>query len=154
MNLISHLNLKQNNWVEIKDGASGTYINNSQIKFQIAMLKSSLCNYSEAYILAKGIITVANTAATDVDANNTNKTEIFKNCALSTNCKAILNNTQLDNAKEIDIVIAVYNLLEYSNNYSKSSGSLFQYYRDEPALNNDGAIVGYADNHATDSFKF
>ena len=120
------------------------------------MLKSSLCNYSEAYILAKGIITVANTAATDVDANNTNKTEIFKNnCKLiATNCKAILNNAQLDNAKEIDIVIAVYNLLEYSNNYSKSSGSLFQYYRDEPAVNNDGAIVGFADNHATDSFKF
>ena len=85
------------------------------------MLKSSLCDYSDAYILVKGTITVNNTAATDTDANNTNKKVIFKNCASLTNCISEINNTQVDNAKDLDIVMPMYNLIEYSDNYSKTS---------------------------------
>ena len=56
----------------------------------------------------------------------------FKNFAPFTNCISEINNTQVDNAKDIDIVMPVYNLIEYSDNYAKTSGSLWQYYRDEP----------------------
>ena len=91
------------------------------------MLRPSLCDYSDAYILAKGIITVNNTAGAGAAANNTNKKVIFKNCAPFTNCISEINNTQIDNAEYIDIVMSMYNLIEYSNNYSKTSVSLWQY---------------------------
>ena len=112
------------NWVEMNDESRGTYNNNSQIKFKTRMLKSSLCDYSDAYILVKGTIAVHNTAAADVDANNTNKKVIFKNCAPFFNCISEINNTQVDNANDTDIVMPMYNLIEYSNNYSKTSGYL------------------------------
>ena len=86
------------NWVEINDESRGTYNVNSQIKFKTTILKSSLCDYSDTYILVKGTITVDNTAAADVDANDTNKKVIFKNCAPFTNCISEINNTQVDNA--------------------------------------------------------
>ena len=89
------------------------------------MLKSSLCYYDDAYILVKGKITVNNTAAADADANNTNKKVIFKNCAPFTNCISEVNNKQVDNAKDLDIVIPLYSLLEYSPAYEKTSGSLW-----------------------------
>ena len=108
------------NWVEINDEARGTYSHNKQIKFKTSMLRSSLCDYSDAYILVKGNISVNNTAA-----NNINKKVIFKNCAPFNNCISKLNNTQIDNTEYIDVVIPMYNLIEYSNNYSKTSrGSL------------------------------
>ena len=66
------------------------------------------------------------TAAADADANNTNKKVIFKNCAPFANCISKINNTQIDNGKDIDIVMPMYNLIEYSNNYSKTFGSLWQ----------------------------
>ena len=89
------------------------------------MLKSSLCYYDDAYILVKGKITVNNTAAADADANNTNKKVIFKNCAPFTNCISEVNNKQVDNAKDLDTVIPLYSLLEYSPAYEKTSGSLW-----------------------------
>ena len=106
--------LKTKNWVEINDESKETCNVNSQIKFKTIMLKSSLCDYSDAYVLVKGNITVNITAAADADANNTNKKVIFKNCAPFTNCISEINNTQVDNAKDIDIVMSVYNLIEYS----------------------------------------
>ena len=65
-------NFRIKNWVEINGESRGTYNVNSLIKFKTTMLKSSLCDYSDAYVLAKGTITVNNTAAADADANNTN----------------------------------------------------------------------------------
>ena len=115
---------KTKNWVEINGESRGTYNVNSQIKFKTTMLKSSLCDYSDAYILVKGTITVNNTAAADANANNTNKKVVFKNSAPFTNCIIEINNTQEDNAKDIDIVVSMYNLIEHSDNYSKTSGSL------------------------------
>ena len=76
------------------------------------MLKSSLCDYSDAYILVKGTIIVNNTAAADAHANNTNKKVIFNNCSPFTNCIIEINDTQVDNAKDIDIVMPMYNLTE------------------------------------------
>ena len=69
---------KTKNWVEVNDESRGTHNVNSQIKFKKTMLKSSLCDYSDAYVHVKGTITVNNTAAADADANNTNKKVIFK----------------------------------------------------------------------------
>ena len=89
------------------------------------MLKSSLCDYSDAYIFVKGTNAVNNTDAEDADANNTNKKVVFNNCAPFTNCVTEINNVQVDNAKDIDIVMSMYNLAEYSDNYSKTSGSLW-----------------------------
>ena len=110
--------------------------------------------YSDAYILAKGKVTVNNTAAADADANNTNKKVIFKNCAPFTDCISRINNTQADDAKYIDRVIPMYNLIEYSDNYLKTSGSLWQYCKDIPAVNNAGDIVDFNGANATDSFNF
>ena len=118
------------------------------------MLKSSLCDYSDAYVLVKGTITVNNTAASDADANNTNKKVIFKICAPFTICISEINNTQVDNAKDIDIVMPMYNLIKYSHNYSKPSGSLWQYCKDIPAADNNNAIFNFAGNNLTDSFNF
>ena len=115
---------------------------------------SSLCDYSDAYILVKGTITVNNTASADANANNTNKKVILKNCAPFINCISEKNNTQVDNAKDIDIVMPVYNLIEYSDNYSKTSGNLWQYCKSIPAVNNNGVIVNFNGNIATDSFNF
>ena len=87
--------------IEINDEMRGEYSPNKQIRFKTAMLRSSLCDYSDAYILVKGNITVNNTAADGAAANNTNKKVIFKNCASFTNCISKINNTQIGNAEYI-----------------------------------------------------
>ena len=89
------------------------------------MLRSSLCDYSDPCILVKGGITVNNTAADGAAANNTNKKVIFKNCAPFNSCINKINSSLIDNAEYIDIVMPMYNLIEYSDNYSKTSGSLW-----------------------------
>ena len=102
------------NWVEINDEVRGTYSHNKQIKFKTSMLRSSLCDYSDAYILVTGNITVNNTAADGAAANNTNRKVILKNCAPFTSCLSKINNTQIDNAEHIDIVMPMYTVIEYS----------------------------------------
>ena len=86
------------NWVEINDEARSAYSPNKQIRFKTSMLRSSTCDYSDAYILVKGNITVNNTAAEGAAATNTNKKVVFKNCAPFTNCVSKINNTQIDDA--------------------------------------------------------
>ena len=115
------------NLVKINDESRGTYNVNSQIKFKTTMLKSSLCDYSDAYILVKGAITIAGAGddAAARQADERDKGVIFKNCAPFTNCISEINDTQVDNAKDIDIVMPMYNLIEYSDNYVKTSGSLW-----------------------------
>ena len=142
------------NWVEINDESRGAYNVNSQIKFKTTMLKSSLCDYSDAYIFVKGTISVTNTAAQGAAANNTNKKVIFKNCAPFTDCISEINNTQIDNAKDIDIVMSMYNLIEYSDNYAKTAVSLWQYCKDIPARNDNDQIIIFDVNNVTDSFNF
>ena len=85
------------------------------------MLQSSLCDYSDTYILVKGKITITgagdNAAARQADERD--KVVAFKNCAPFTNCISEINNTQIDNAKDVDIIMPMYNLIEYSDNYAK-----------------------------------
>ena len=113
------------NWVEVNDDSRGTYTN-ADIKFKTTMLKSDLCDYADAYIFVKGTITIAgagaDAAARQLDERN--KGVIFKNCAPFTKCISRINNKDIDKAQDIDIVMPMYNLIEYSDNYSKTSGSL------------------------------
>ena len=97
------------------------------------MLKPNLSDYSDVYIVGKETITISNTAGAAHDANNTNKKAIIKVWAPFTDCISEINNTEIDNAKDIDAVMSMYHLKEWSNNYSKTSGSLWQNYRNEPA---------------------
>ena len=121
--------LKTKNWVEINDESRGTYNANSDVKFKPTMLKYCLCDYSDAYILVTGIITIAGDAGTEpnpdtprleaqllaaIQADERNKEVIFKNCAQFTKCISEINNTQVDNAKYLHVVMSLYNLIEYS----------------------------------------
>ena len=107
------------------------------------MLKSSLCDYSGAYILVKERKTItragADTAARQADERNNEV--IFKNYATFINCKSEINNTEIDNDKDIDIVMPMFNLKEYSDNYSNTTERLWQYYKDE--LNNNFQILNH-----------
>ena len=131
MNQISHLN-----WVEINHESRGNY-SNSEINFKTTILRSNLCDYEDSYILVKGTITITgagdNDAARRVDERDKGVT--FKNCAPFPKCISRINNTDIDNAQDIDIVMPMYNLIEYSDNYSKTSRSLWQYYKDDPNNN-------------------
>ena len=106
------------------------------------------------YILNEENITVNNTATAGADANNTNKKVIFKNCVPFANCISKINNARIDDAEYIDIIMPMYNLVEYNDNYSKTSGNLWQYCKVMPAINNDGNIVNFNGANATDSFNF
>ena len=97
---------------------------------------------------------VNNTAAAGAAINNINKKVIFKNCAPFTNCISEIDNTQIDNAKYIDIVMSMCNLIEYSDNYAKTTGSLWQYCKDIPARNNNNEITEFTAGNTTDSFNF
>ena len=90
------------------------------------MLKSSLCDYSHTYILVKGRIKItgAGDDAAARQGDERDKGVAFKNCAPFINCMSGKNNTQVDNAKDIDIVIPMYNIIEYNDHYAKTSGSL------------------------------
>ena len=90
------------------------------------MLRSDLCDLSDAYIVVKGTITVA-------DSNNDahDKRLVLKNNAPFTSCISKINNTLIHNAEDLHVVMPMYNLLEYSKNYSKTTGRFRNYYRDE-----------------------
>ena len=98
------------------------------------MLRSNLSNYVDAYILVKGKITITRAGADAAarQADEKNKGVIFKNCPSFTKCISKINGTDIDTAQDIDIVMPMYKLIEYSDNYSKTSGSLWQYYKDDP----------------------
>ena len=121
------------NWVEKNDESRGTYTSNG-IKFKTTMLRSNLCDYADAYILVNGRITI--TGAGDDGAarraDERDKGVTLKNCAPFTKCISKISNTDIDNAQDIDIVMPMCNLIEYSDNYSKTSGSVWQNYKDEP----------------------
>ena len=91
------------------------------------MLRSNLCDYADSCLLVKGTITITGegTDAAAEQADERDKGETFKNCAPFTKCISGINNTDIDNARDIDIVMPMYNLIEYSDNYSKTPGSLW-----------------------------
>ena len=110
------------NWVEINDNLRKIYNTNSQIEFKNSVLRSRLSDYSDTYILVSGTIAIA---ALSGGGGNNNIQVVFRNCTAFTNCISEINNTQIDNPKDIDVVMPVYNLIEYRDNYSKLSGSLW-----------------------------
>ena len=114
-------------WIEVYDQSGEIYNTNKQIRFKTSMLRSDLCDYSEAYIVVKGDITVEG-------ANNKiieNKLLAFKNNAPFISCISKMNDVLIENEEDLDIVMPMYNLLEYSKNYSKTSGRFWSYYKDE-----------------------
>ena len=113
--------------------------NDSTIKFETKVIKPSLFDYSDAYILVSG--NIKNKAA--------NASVTFKNCAPFTKCITHINDEHLETAENVDIIMPMYNLLEYSDNYEESSGSLYQFKRDEPPPNNDDVSVD-----TSPSFKY
>ena len=117
------------------------------------MLKSSLCDYSHACILLKGAISADSTTDQDQDNNDANKKVIFKNCAPFTNYISRINNTQIDDASYIDVVMPIYTSIECSYNHWKTSKILWQSYRDVPDLDNDDAISNFTENNATESLN-
>ena len=104
-------------------------------------------------ILVKRTITVTSTE-TQAAPNNRNKKVMYKNCAPFTDCISEINNKEIDHAKDIDVVMPMYNLTEHSDNYSKTSGSLWQCYRDEPFIDNDGDIIDIPEDPNSASFKY
>ena len=140
----------------INDVPQGNYDVNKEITIKRSMLRSDLCYFSDAHIVLKGDITVTektftvddieapNNTVAKADASNTandngfgEKKLIFKNNAPFINCISKTNGIKIDNAEYLDVVMPMYNLLEYSKNYIKTAGSLWNYYRDKPSSSID-----------------
>ena len=115
-------------WIEIHDQSGETYNTNKQIRFKTSMLRSDLCDFSDAYIVVRGKIIVS---ADEKDRDEMIRQVILKNNAPFISCISKINGALVGNAENLDIVMPMYNLLEYSKNYSKTSASLWNYYRDE-----------------------
>ena len=131
-------------WVEVYDqsgSADDRYKPSKQIRFKTSMLRSDLCDYSDAYIVVKGDITLTKTNGRGI-IDIRNRFLAFKNNAPFTNCISKINNVLIDNAEDLDVVMPMYNLLEYSKNYRKTTGSLWNYYRVEP----NSSIFGWNNN--------
>ena len=124
-------------YVKVKS-LSNTCNGNESIRFKTPMLRSNLCDYSDAYILVKGAITVTapgvNNNADNI-RDKRNRPLILKNNAPFVSCITRINGELIEDADDLNIVMSIYNLLEYSKNYRKTIGSLYNYYRDE--LTND-----------------
>ena len=138
-------------WIEVYDQSEKNYSPNKEIRIKTSMLRSDLCDFSDAYIVVKGNITVtkktftaddidapnntaANATATNTANNNAfgEKKLVFKNNAPFINCISKINGVQIENGEYLKVVMSMYNLVEYSKNYRKTTGSLRNYYRDEP----------------------
>ena len=101
-------------WIEVYDQLEKNYNPNKEIRIKTSLLRSDLCDFNGAYIVVKGTITVANPADTQ-----RNKEVTFKNNAPFINCISKRNGIKIDNAEDLDVVMPMYNLLEYSKNYKK-----------------------------------
>ena len=115
---------------------SNTYNENKSIRFKTPMLRSDLCDYADAYIFVNATITVTANAGANNIRDKRNRKLILKNNAPFVSCITKINNELIEDVEDLDIVMPMYNLLEYSKNYRKTIGSLYNYYRDE--LTNDG----------------
>ena len=131
-------------WVEVHDqsgSADDRYKPNKQIRFKTSMLRSDLYDYSDAYIVVKGDITLTKINGRGI-TDIRNRFLAFKNNAPFTNCISKINNILIENSEDLDIVMPMYNLRDYSKTYRKTTRSFWNYYRDErnnPPLN-DGVV--------------
>ena len=115
-------------WYIIDSESKGNYSHENPIKSLTNSIESSLCDCSDTYILVTGNITATPNAATQV---------IIKNCAQFEKCRAEINETFIEEADFINITMPTYNLIEYSDNYSDTSGNLWNFKRDEITNNTD-----------------
>ena len=127
---------------------SNTYNENKSIRFKTPILRSDLCDYSDAYILVNGIITVAG----NQPRYRQNRPLILKNNAPFVSCITRINGELIEDADDLNIVMPMYNLLEYNKNYRKTIGSLYNYYRDE--LNDAANLNNFANNKVVSSNSF
>ena len=127
-------------WIEVQSQSGSTYNASKPIRFKTSLLRSDLSDYSDAYVWVKGTISIVDNKCDD----SLDRRLTLKNNAPFVSCISKINGELVENAEDLDIVIPMYNLLEYSKNYEKTSGSLFNYYRDEPnegeIANDNGAI--------------
>ena len=156
-------------WVEVYDQSQENYDVNKEIRIKTSMLRSDFCDFSDAYIVVKGTITVTKKTLTNDDteapnntvANATNtandnafgeKKLVFRNNAPFINCVLKINGVKIDNVEDLDVVMPMYNLLEYSKNYKKTTGNLWNYYRDEPnsSTDNDNRTRSFLNSESFD----
>ena len=150
-------------WIEVYDQSEGNCNVNKEIRIKTSMLRSDLSDFSDACIVVKGNIFVTkktftaddidapNNTAANVTATNTandiafgDKKLVFKNNAPFINCISKINVVKIDNAEDLDLVMRMYNLLEYSKNYKKTTGSLWNYYRNEPSSTIDASNITHS----------
>ena len=150
-------------WIEVYDQSEKNYNVNKEIRIKTPMLRSDLCDFSDAYIVVKGDITVDKKKITADDFKDPNNTEaianatnsannnvfnekklVFKNNAPFISCITKINGIKIDNAEDLDVVMLMYNLLEYSKNYKKTTGSLWNSYRDEPNSSTDNNNIAHS----------
>ena len=146
-------------WIEVYDQSGGTYNTNKQIRFQTSMLRSDLCVFSDVYIVGKGKIAVKG-------ANNIvkyNRSLALKNNGLFISCISKISGALIENAEDLDLTMPLYNLIQYSKNYQKTTGSLWNYYRDvltnsitdsEPFKYKTSIIGGTPNNGNTKDVEF
>ena len=115
-------------WIEVYDQSEKNYSPNKEIRIKTSMLRSDLRDFSDVYIVVKGDVIVA-----EPDNAKRNKAVAFKNNAPFINCISKINGIKIDNTEDLGIVMPMYNLLECSKNYRKTTGSLWNYHRDEPS---------------------
>ena len=140
-------------WIKTNHESTGINNANSQNKFSTLILRSRLYDYGETYVLLSITITVLNTRTV---TNPNNKTKaIIKNCSPCTNYISEIDNTTMDNAKELNMGMPRCNLIEYSNKYTKTFPSLWQYCRHQPFINGNRTVAGFpADKNGSGLFKF
>ena len=116
-------------WIEVHDQSGNSenrYKQSKQIRFKTSMPRSDLRDFSDAYIVVKGTITVTETN----NKSRKNWPLAFKSNSSFISCISKINNTLINNAKDLDVTMPMYNLIRYSKNYRKTTGSLWNYYRD------------------------
>ena len=116
-------------WYIIDSESKGNYSHENPIRFLTKSIESSLCDYSDSYILVTGDIAVKkrnNNDTNDIDITQATQV-VFKNCAPFKDCRTEINDTFADYSNFINITISMYNLIEYSHNYSDTSGSLWNF---------------------------
>ena len=133
---------------------SNTYTENKSIRFKTPMLKSDLCDYANAYILVNGTTTVTANAGASNNRDTKNRPLILKNKASFISCITEINDELIEDAEDLDRVMSMYNLLEYSKNYKNTVRSFYNYYRDELSDDADNANFNNIKVVNSDTFKY
>ena len=140
-------------WMEIFDQSNGTYNKNKDIRFKTNQSRNDLCNFNDAYIVVTGKITATNPGN---NTNDYNKKVALKNSALFFDCTLKINNQLIEDAQDLDIVMPMYNLLYYSKNFRKTTGSFWNYYPDMPksGYNNNNRDRIFYSIRSSESFDY